>query len=147
MANEWNRARTQKRGHGQIILSLDDDSAEHRYCLEPMDKATPESLFERRWALTLLDSVLLRLEEEHRREGKQRWIEVMRPALAADQEGFDYKEMAQKLELTETAARVAVHRLRKRYRQLIRTAVGLTVASPLEIEAEIRPLFQVLTRG
>jgi RNA polymerase sigma-70 factor (ECF subfamily) len=147
MANEWNRAQTQKRGSGQPIQSLNDDSAEHRYGLEPVETATPESLFERRWALTLLDTVLARLEEEHRRDGKLAWIEVMRPALAADRGSINYPEVARQLGITETAARVAVHRLRQRYRQLIRAEVASTVASPLEVETEMRHLFRVLTNG
>ena len=147
MANEWNKAQAQKRGGGRPMLSLDDDSAEDRYRLEPAEKATPESLFERGWALTLLDGVLARLEQEYCRAGKQAWMEAMRPALTADREAIDYGEMARKLGVTETAARVAVHRLRHRYRQLIRAEVAGTVASPEEVEAEMRHLFQVLTNG
>ena len=145
MANEWNKAHAQKRGGGQPILSLDDDTAEHRYRLEPVEKATPESLFERGWALTLLDGVLARLEEEYRQTGKQAWMEAMRPALTSDRGAIDYAEMAHKLDMTETAARVAVHRLRQRYRQLIRAEVASTVASPEEVDAEMSHLFQVLT--
>jgi RNA polymerase sigma-70 factor (ECF subfamily) len=147
MANEWNRALAQKRGGGNPLFSLDDDSAEHRYRLEPAEKATPESLFERGWALALLEGVLARLEEEHRREGKQAWMEAMRPALTTDRGALDYAGMAHKLDITETAARVAVHRLRQRYRQLIRAEVASTVASPEEVEAEMHHLFQVLTDG
>jgi len=147
MANEWNRSHAQKRGCGQPIQSLHDDSAERCYGLEPVEKATPESLFERRWALTLLDTVLARLEEEHRREGKLVWMEATRSALTTDRGAIDYKEVAHKLEITETAARVAVHRLRQRYRQLIRAEVARTVASPLEVETEMRHLFQVLTHN
>jgi RNA polymerase sigma-70 factor (ECF subfamily) len=147
MTNEWNRSRTQKRGSGQPMLSLNDDSAERRYGLEPIEKATPESLFERRWALTLLDSVLARLEDDYRNEGKQAWMDTMRSALTTDRGAIDYTEVARGLEITETAARVAVHRLRKRYRQLIRVEVGRTVASPVEIEMELRHLFHVLANG
>jgi len=147
MANEWNKARAQKRGGGQPILSLNDDFAEHRYRLAPAEKATPESLFERSWALTLLDGVLARLEEEYRLEGKQAWLELMRPALTTDQGAIVYQEMAQSVGITETAARVAVHRLRQRYRQLIRAEVAGTVASPEEVDEEMHHLFQVLTNG
>ncbi|MEI7935098.1 MAG: sigma-70 family RNA polymerase sigma factor [Verrucomicrobiota bacterium] len=147
MANEWNKAQAQKRGGGQPILSLNDDSAEYRYRLEPAEKATPESLFERGWALTLLEGVLARLEEEYRQEGKHTWMEAMRPALTTDRGAIDYAQMAHKLGVTETAARVAVHRLRQRYRQLIRSEVASTVASPEEVEAEMRHLFQVLTNS
>ena len=147
MANEWHKAQAQKRGGGQPILSLDDDTAEHRYRLEPAETATPESLFERGWALTLLEGVLARLEEEYRVDGKQAWMEAMRPALTTDRGDLDYADLAHKLGMTETAARVAVHRLRQRYRQLIRAEVASTVASPEEVEAEMRHLFQVLTNG
>jgi RNA polymerase sigma-70 factor (ECF subfamily) len=147
MANEWNKAQAQKRGGGQPVLSLDDSSAEHRYRREPAETATPESLFERGWALTLLEGVLARLEEEYCREGKQVWMEAMRPALTMDRGDIDYAELAGKLGLTETAARVAVHRLRHRYRQLIRAEVASTVASPEEVDAEMSHLFQVLTNA
>jgi RNA polymerase sigma-70 factor (ECF subfamily) len=147
MVNEWNKAQTKKRGGGQPILSLNDDSAEHRYRLEPAETATPESLFERGWALTLLEGVLARLEKEYRNEDKQAWMEAMRPALATDRGALNYADMAHKLGITEAAARVAVHRLRQRYRQLIRAEVASTVASPEEVEAEMRHLFQVLTNG
>ena len=147
MANEWNKASAQKRGGGQPILSLNDDSAEHRYRLEPAEKATPESLFERGWAVTLLEGVLARLEDEYRRAGKQAWMEAMRPALTTDREAIDYAGMAHKLGATETAARVAAHRLRQRYRQLIRAEVAGTVASPEEVETEMRHLFGVLTNS
>jgi RNA polymerase sigma factor (sigma-70 family) len=144
MANEWNKARTLKRGGGQPLLSLDEVSAEQRYKLEPVDPATPERLFERRWALTLLEGVLTRLEDEYRREGKEVWAEILRPALTTDRGALDYAEMARKLGVAETAARVAVHRLRQRYRQLIRAEVAGTVASPEEVDAEMRHLFEVL---
>jgi RNA polymerase sigma-70 factor (ECF subfamily) len=147
MANEWNKASAQKRGGGQPILSLNDDAAEHRYRLEPAEKATPESLFERGWAVTLLEGVLARLEDEYRRAGKQAWMEAMRPALTTDREAIDYAAMSRKLATTETAARVAAHRLRQRYRQLIRAEVAGTVAAPEEVEAEMRHLFKVLTDG
>ena len=95
----------------------------------------------------MLDGVLTRLEEEYRREGKQAWMEAMRPALTTDRGAIDYAGMAGKLDITETAARVAAHRLRQRYRQLIRAEVAGTVASPEEVEAEMRHLFQVLANG
>jgi RNA polymerase sigma factor (sigma-70 family) len=147
LANKWNRSQARKRGGGQRILSLDDDSAERRYGLEPVEKATPESLYERRWALTLLDSVLARLEEEYRSEGREMWMEAMSCALTTERGAIDYREVARRLKMTESAARVAAHRLRKRYRQLIRAEVGRTVASPLEVETEICHLFEVLANG
>ena len=147
MANEWDKAHAQKRGGRQPILSLDDDSAERRYQLEPVEKRTPESLFERGWALALLDDVLARLEEEYGRVGKGEWMEAMRPALTNDSSSICYSGIARKLGMTETAARVAVHRLRQRYRRLIRAEVASTVASPGEADEEMHHLFQVLAGG
>jgi RNA polymerase sigma-70 factor (ECF subfamily) len=147
MANEWNKAHAQKRGGTQPVLSLNDDSAEQRYQLEPAEKSTPETLFERGWALSLLNDVLRRLEDEYHREGKGAWMDAMRPALTADRDSIGYADIAQKLGMTEAAARVAVHRLRQRYRRLIQAEVANTVASPDEVEEEMRHLFQVLTAG
>ena len=112
-----------------------------------MEKAAPESRFEQEWAVALLESALVRLEEEYRRAKKQAWMEAMRPALATDRGALDYPDLAHKLGMTETAARMAVHRLRQRYRQLIRAEVAGTVASPEEVDAEMRHLFEVLTSG
>lgn len=147
LANEWNRAHARKRGGNAPILSLNDDSAEQRYQLEPVDRSTPETLFERGWALSLLTGVLQRLEEEYSRDGKKAWMDAMRPALTADRESICYAEIAAKMGMTETAARVAVHRLRQRYRRLIKAEVASTVALPDEVEAELRHLFQVLANG
>jgi RNA polymerase sigma-70 factor (ECF subfamily) len=147
MANEWNRAHAQKRGGPQPTLSLDEADAEQRYHREPVDHATPESLFERSWALALLNDVLARLEADYGREGKQEWMEAMRPALTADSHRIRYGEIAEKLGTSETAARVAVHRLRQRYRRLLQSEVASTVATPEEVKEEMRHLFQVLAGG
>ncbi|MGA2244544.1 MAG: sigma factor [Verrucomicrobiota bacterium] len=145
ITNEWHKAHAQKRGGHHAILSLNDDSAERRYELEPVQNATPESLFERGWALALLNDVLARLEAEYGREGKAAWMEAMRPVLTADGNAIRYGEIAARLEITETAARVAAHRLRQRYRRMIRAAVADTVDSPDEVEGEMRHLFEVLS--
>jgi RNA polymerase sigma factor (sigma-70 family) len=144
--NEWKKENRQKRGGGQTILSLNDDSAENRYQLEPIEKKTPETMFERNWALSLLDGVLAKLEQEYSREGKTEWMLVMRPALTSDRGSIDYADMAAKLGMTETAARVAVHRLRQQYRRLIRAEVAHTVAAPEEVDAEIGHLFRSLSQ-
>jgi RNA polymerase sigma factor (sigma-70 family) len=144
LINEWKKTHAQKRGGHQPIVSLNDDSAERRYQLEPVEKLTPESLFERGWALTLLNDVLQRLEEEYGREGKQELLQAMRPALTVDSGKVRYDEMAAKLGLSETAARVAVHRLRQRYRRLIQAEVASTVARPEEAAAEMGHLFNIL---
>jgi DNA-directed RNA polymerase specialized sigma24 family protein len=147
LANEWNRAHAQKRGGAQPLLSLNDQDPEQRYHLEPVDNTTPESLFERSWALALLNDVLLKLEAEYGREGKPEWMEALRPALTADRGSIAYHEIAAQLGTTETAARVAVHRLRQRYRRLLRAEVANTVASPEDVDEEMHHLFQVLAGG
>lgn len=147
MANEWNRAHAQKRGGKDPILSLNDETAEQRYQREPLEKNTPESLFERGWALSLLNDVLRRLETEYASDGKREWMEAMRPALIADRDAINYANIAGKLGMTETAARVAVHRLRQRYRRLIQAEVASTVAGPEEVAEEMRHLFQTLAGG
>jgi RNA polymerase sigma factor (sigma-70 family) len=144
MANEWKREHRQKRGGGQTILSLNDDSAENRYQLEPVERKTPENLFERGWALSLLDSVLAKLEAEYRSEGKAEWMDTLRPALTSERASINYAEIAKKLAMTETAARVAVHRLRQQYRRMLRAEVAHTVGSPEEVEEELRHFFKVL---
>ncbi len=145
MANEWNKAHAKKRGGTQPVLSLDDDSPEKRYLMEPAEKSTPETLFERGWALSLLNDVLQRLQDEYRRDGKAAWMEAMRPALTAEREAIHYAEIAGRLGITENAARVGVHRLRRHYRRLIQEEVARTVASPDDVKEEMRHLFQALT--
>ena len=115
--------------------------------LNPRKRPHRKAYSNKSWAVTLLNGVLARLEEEYCWTGKQAWMESMRPALTTDRGAIVYQEMAQSLGITETAARVAVHRLRQRYRQLIRAEVAGTVASPEEVDEEMHHLFQVLTNG
>jgi RNA polymerase sigma-70 factor (ECF subfamily) len=142
LANEWNKAHAQKRGGRCAVISLDDDTAERCYADEPV--ATPEKLFDRRWALALLDGVLARLEEELCREGKAEEFAALSGSLAAQRTALPYAELATRLGMTEGAVRVAVHRLRQRYRQLLREEVAHTVAAPEEVDEELQYLFQVL---
>ena len=144
MANEWHKARAQKRGGPLPALSLDEEAAEQRYRLEPVDQMTPETLFERGWALALLSDTLQHLEQEYARDGKTAWMQALRPALTADRATINYRQIAGQLDVTETAARVAVHRLRQRYRRLIQAEVAHTVTSPDQVEDEMRHLFQIL---
>jgi RNA polymerase sigma-70 factor (ECF subfamily) len=147
LANEWNKTHTQKRGGGVVQVSLNDDSTEHRYALEPASESTPESQYERRWALALLEGVLLGLENEYREEGKADLFRVLKSSLTVNRSALVYPDLAVNLGLTEGAVRVAVHRLRQRYRQRLRLEVARTVASPDEVEEELHYLFQVLARS
>jgi len=144
LSKERARAKTLKRGGGHTLVPLDTLSAEDRYRREPEDNATPERLFERRWALTLLDQVLTRLSEEYETTGKRAMFEQLQGCLTGDSDMPPYAELAARLGMTEGAVKVAVHRLRQRYRGVLREEIAQTVADPAEIDDEIRQLFSAL---
>lgn len=144
LANERDRAQAAKRGGGHVFLSLNDTDAETRYLLEPADQMTADKIFERRWALTLLEQVLKRLRDEQARAGKEALYEHLKGCLTADQATAPYAELAATLHMTEGAVKVVVHRLRHRYRELLREEIAQTVAGPAEVEDEIRHLFAAL---
>jgi RNA polymerase sigma-70 factor (ECF subfamily) len=144
LANEWDKARAQKRGGGAPLLPLEFDTAETRYIREPADNVTPEQHFERRWALTLLETVTDRLRAEYEQDGRGDLFAVLNPCLVGERTSQPYAELAQKLALSEGAVKSAVHRLRQRYRQLLREEITHTVAGPGEVEEELRHLVAVL---
>jgi RNA polymerase sigma factor (sigma-70 family) len=145
LANEWDKARAQKRGGGQAFITLDAASAETRYALEPADNATPERIFERRWAMTLLDQVLARLRDEFSSAGKGELFEGLKATLTGGRNSQPYAELGAQLGLSEGAVKVAVHRLRLRYRELLREEISNTVGSEADVEEELRHLFAVLS--
>jgi RNA polymerase sigma-70 factor (ECF subfamily) len=145
LAKEWRKEQAQKRGGGLQVVPL--DSAEGRYGNEPTGGVTPEQQFERKWALTLLDVVLKRLGGEFAREHGPAVFELFRPCLVGDPEAQPYSAIAAKLGMNEAAVKVRVHRLRRRYRQLLREEVAQTVGSPEEVETEVRHLIAVLASG
>lgn len=147
LANEWDKVSALKRGGGQKLVPLQLDTGETRYSAEPADLRTPEQVFERRWALALLGEVMQQLEAEYRAEGKSDLFRALRSCLVGDREGLPYPQLARQLGMSEGAVRVAVHRLRRRYRELLRAEIAHTVASPEEVDAEMRHLFKVLARG
>ena len=144
MANQWQREHRLKRGGFASHLSLDWQHAETGLSLEIADPRSPDRLFDREWALALLDKVLGELEAACRAEGGAAQFEKLKPCLTADSSRIGYAELAAGLGLSEGAARVAVHRLRKRYRALLTTEVARTLASPAAVEEEMRALFAVL---
>ncbi len=144
LANEWRRAHAQKRAGGKLIFTLDDDTGETRYAAEPADPVTPEKIFERRWAMTLLDQALSRLREECIRDGKAELFEHLKGALLAEQGCPAYSAIAAQLAMSEGAIKVAVHRLRRRYGELLREEIGQTVDGPDKIDEEVRSLFAAL---
>ena len=144
LANEWEKARAGKRGGGCPVLSLDLAAAEQRYDLEPVDDATPDKAFDKQWALRLLETVLTRLEQEYQREGKAALFGLLKKSLTGTRESQPYAELAASMSMSEGAIKVAVHRLRRRYRDLIREEIAQTVASPEEVDSEMRHLLVAL---
>src|SRR6185295_13692541 len=144
LANEWNKARAQKRGGGKMLIPIDAATAESLLGLDPADKLTAEKIYERRWALTLLDLVLARLREEYAADGKAKLFETLKATLTGASRSAPYAELGERLGLSEGAVKVAVHRLRQRYRELLRAEIAETVASEAEVDEEIRHLFAAL---
>jgi RNA polymerase sigma factor (sigma-70 family) len=143
LANEYDRSQAQKRGGGQTIVSFESLDAEARYRQEPAHTLTAERLFERQWALTLLERVLARLEVEWASSGKAALFDALKGCLAAGRTE-SYAAIATNLGITEGAVKVAAHRLRRRYRNLLREEIAHTVTGPEEIEDEIRYLLGCL---
>jgi len=144
LANEWHKARAQKRGGGQVPIPIDASTAESKCGFEPSDNLTAEKIYERRWALTLLDQVLRRLRDEYVRDGKEKQFEQLKTTLTEVSRSVRYADIAAQLGTSEGAVKVAVHRLRQRYREVLRAEIKDTVASPGEVEDEIRNLFAAL---
>ncbi len=144
LANEGDRARAQKRGGGRSFVSIDRDLAESLYGREPAHHLTPEKLFERRWALTLLEQVLTRLRQEFVAKGKRQLFDRLRGFLQGDRAKSSYGRVATELGMTDGAVKMAVHRLRQRYRELLREEITRTVDDPDRIDDEIRQLFAAL---
>jgi RNA polymerase sigma factor (sigma-70 family) len=145
LANERDRAHALKRGGGQRPISLDLEAAEGRYHLEPADRLTPEKLFDRRWALMLLERVLAELRQEHEAAGKLRLFEHLKGYLTFDDHGIPYTEPARALRMSEGAVKVAVHRLRRRFRDLLVAEISETVADAEDVQSEIAHLLRAVS--
>jgi len=138
LADEHDRLQTQKRGGGVSHLSLDFDSGEQRYQFEPADDWTPEKVYERRWALTLLDQVVVQLQCEYHDSGKGELFDQCKGHLIGA--GPSYEELASMLEMSEGSLRVAVSRMRSRYRELLKQEVAATLADPEVADDELEYL-------
>ena len=145
LANEWDRARAQKRGGGQAALTLDTADAETRYSVEPAARLDADRIYDRRWALTLLDRTLARLRAEFAESGKAGEFDKLKVCLTADRGAIDYETLAKELGQNEGAVRVAIHRLRKRFREVFRESISHTVSTPEEVEEEVRHLLSALS--
>lgn len=147
LTDEWEKTQTLKRGGGHQMVSFDADEAEQRFHAEAADTLAPDKAFDRQWAVVLLGEVLAQLEREHREAGKSAQFVVLKQALTGTRSGQPYVELAAKLGVTEGAVKVAVHRLRRRYRELLEAEIAHTVASPEEAAAELNHLFRALSDG
>lgn len=143
LANEWDRARAVKRGGGLTFLALDHDSTEQRLA-EASIGHSPQQVFERSWALTLLQEVLGRLREEVSRAGREAHFEELKVFLTGERSAISYAELAAKLETGEAALRKEVQRLRRRYGELLCEEITRTVANPREVQEELGHLLAVL---
>jgi RNA polymerase sigma factor (sigma-70 family) len=144
LANEWDRAKTIKRGGQVTFLSL-DDAAEQRYLEEPATDLSPERIYEQSWAVALLGKVLARLREECAASGKANQFDDLKRFLTGEKPSVSYAKLAATLDTTEAALKMAVQRLRRRYGELLREEIAHTVADPEQVEDELRHLCEVLS--
>jgi RNA polymerase sigma-70 factor (ECF subfamily) len=144
MSHQRDRERALKRGGGRPVVALDALDAEARYAVEPADRMTPDRLFDRRWALAVLEQVMQRLQGEYAAAGKGPLYEAIKDCLAPDRGQVRYAQLADSLGMTAGALKVAVHRMRRRYRQLLRDEIAQTVDSPGRIDEEIAYLLDCL---
>ena len=150
LADQHRREHALKRGGGQPAVSIDLDAAEDRFRAEPSDNETPESAFELRWAVALLDGAMALLEEEYRAAGKRGHFDALRPFLTAAQAHAEgYEQLASQLGITKVASRQAVHRMRERFRQILRDCVADTLRdpTPAAVEEELAALKLALARS
>ena len=144
LVDDWRAETREKRGGGRRILSLSATDAEDRYRLDPADTLTPEQVFERRWAMTLLEETLRRLEEESAAAGRGALFAAVKPILSGEDTGDGYAEIAARLGLKEGTLKTAVHRLRRRFGALLLSEIAQTVSDPDDVQDELRHLFHLL---
>jgi RNA polymerase sigma factor (sigma-70 family) len=145
MADEWDAANARKRGGGQVFISIDDREAESRYQRELSHDITPEKLYDRHWALALLEQVLFRLRDEYEARGKTELFDQLKLVLTKGKGVVPYADMAAKLGMSEGSIKVAAHRLRRSYARILREEVAQTASGPEEVEEELRDLFASLS--
>jgi RNA polymerase sigma factor (sigma-70 family) len=144
LSDERDRAQAQKRGGGRKILSLSFQNAEGQYALEPADQLSPEMLFEKSWALTVLERTMDQLEADMAKKNKQKLFGHLKVYLTTEKDVIPYQDTATELDMTEGAIRVAVHRLRRQYRRLLRDEIAQTVGDKDKIDEEMECLFAAL---
>ena len=144
LINEWQRGQAQRRGSGKKVISLDEEAAELSYAQDATGTLPAESLYDRRWAMTLLERAMERLSCEYGAAGKQALFDKLKPLLLAEGSGESYRQIAVTIGLTEGAVKVALHRLRQRFGEAVRVEIARTVATPEEVDAELQCLMTAL---
>jgi RNA polymerase sigma factor (sigma-70 family) len=144
LSDERKKARAQKRGGGQPLVSLDAQSAEERYHQEPATQQTPERIFDQRWAMTVLEQAVARLRAEYVAADRTELFEALKHFQSGDAPSASYRDVAVRLGLSESAVKSAIFRLRQRHRELLRAEIAQTVTTPDEADDEIRYLISVL---
>ena len=147
LADEWDKTQAQKRGGGRVLLSLDDDTAEEQYRLEPVDETSPDKLFDRRWALSTLEQAANRLRKEYHDGGKGELFEQLQGFLSGSADDSGYAAAAARMGMSENTLKSYVRRLRLRNREILREVIADTVASAGQIDEELRDLFAALAGG
>lgn len=145
VANERDKSRALKRHPGTALISLDMETADKRYRFEPADELTPERVYEKRWAMTMLARVFSRLREQFAEAEKSEQFDRLKGYLIGEEPALPYRQAAVELEMSEGAVKVTVHRLRRRFGELLRAEIGETVDGSHEVEAEMRYLLGVLS--
>jgi RNA polymerase sigma-70 factor (ECF subfamily) len=145
LVSEWRKTARQKRGGGQVPIPWDADAAEQCYAAEPPGELTSEKIYEKRWAIALMERVLARLRDEHHTADKDRLFEALKTCVWGDGSPRPYAEIAAELGLTEGAVKTSVHRLRQRCHELLRAEIAETVARPEDIDEELRNLIEVFS--
>jgi len=145
LSDEFKKARAQKRGGGQHVVSLDAALAEERYDLEPSTEVSPELVFDRRWALMVMEQTVARLRTEYLAADRAELFEELKHFQPGEEAERSYAEVAARLGLSEGAVKSAVYRLRQRHRDLLREEIAQTVATPAEVEEEIRYLISIMS--
>jgi len=144
LSKQWDAAKALKRGGGRTPIPLDFAEADSRFNLEPATELTAEQLYDRQWAMTLLEQIMRRLREEFVNADKTEQFELLKGFLIGDHAGVTYADVAERLGMTEAAVKKSTSRMRGRYRELLREEIAQTVDGPDEVEAEIRGLFSAL---
>ena len=145
MADEWDRQRAQKRGGGDLPISLDFDTAEDGYRLELADDRTPEDVFEESWAKTLMDRARQRLRGDMLVPGKEQRFDLIEGVIIGEREDSSYREIADILEMSEAAVKVAVYRMRRRFGEILRAEVADTVSDAADVDVEVKHILGLLS--